>query len=414
VSGEGPTAENARMYERILARTHLSRPSDLPALLAEESRLIGVEAMVIYVIDYEQERLVPIRASGGSLGEPLSVDGTMAGRAYATSTIVQAPVPGEPGRVRVFLPLQDGTERVGALALVAVAEEGTAGEEQVATYERFAHLTAQLLVLKSAYGDDLEATRRRRRMSVAAELLWGLLPPLTFGTDDVVISGLVEPCYDIGGDAFDYAVNGGCAHLAIFDAMGHGLTAAGLTSFALSAYRHSRVHGDSLPETYAAMHEAIVGSFGGERYVTGLVAELDLDTGRLVWVSAGHPPPLLLRNSKLVKTLDAPANLPLGLPLEIGPAEVASESLEPGDQILFYTDGYPEARMPDGELFGVERLAGFVEREAAAGQAAPETLRRLRRALLTEQDSELRDDATALLVQWRAGTESLLLPQTTG
>jgi serine phosphatase RsbU (regulator of sigma subunit) len=160
------------------------------------------------------------------------------------------------------------------------------------------------------------------------------------------------------------------------------------------------------------MHEAISETFGGERYATALLLELDVASGRLRWLNAGHPEPLLIRAGKVVKTLSTAPCLPLGLPFEASQPQEATESLEPGDQILLYTDGFPEARMPDGELFGLDRLIEFIEREAAAEQPAPETLRRLRRTLLVEQDSQLRDDATAVLVSWRSGGERALLPPT--
>jgi serine phosphatase RsbU (regulator of sigma subunit) len=310
------------------------------------------------------------------------------------------------------MPLLDGTDRVGAMELTLPVASGVIPEEHLIAFERFAHLCSQLIVVKAAYGDDVERTRRRRPMGVAAELLARLLPPLTFATDDLMISGLVEPAYDIGGDAFDYAVNGSVAHVAVFDAMGHGLSAAGLTSFALSAYRTSRIQGQGLVEAYSAMYSAISETFGGERYATAVLLELDLVDGRLRWLNAGHPPPLLLRDAKVVKTLASVPGLPLGLPFEPTTPEVATESLEPGDQILLYTDGFPEARLPDGELFGLTRMTEFVEREAAAAQPAPETLRRLRRTLLGDQRSQLRDDATAVLVSWRSGIERQFVPET--
>ena len=65
-----------------------------------------------------------------------------------------------------------------------------------------------------------------RPMALPAEMQHALLPPLTFGTPRIVISGLVAPAYEVGGDAFDYAVNGNIAHVAVFDAVGHGLQAS--------------------------------------------------------------------------------------------------------------------------------------------------------------------------------------------
>jgi serine phosphatase RsbU (regulator of sigma subunit) len=101
---------------------------------------------------------------------------------------------------------------------------------------------------------------------------------------------------------------------------------------------------------------------------------------------------------------------PLGLQLASAPPEEGEETLQPGDMVLLYTDGLTEARRPGGELFTVERLGQFIEREAASGRPAPETLRRLREAIIARGAGALTDDATALLVEWRRGTEQELLP----
>src|SRR3954465_14504947 len=98
-------------------------------------------------------------------------------------------------------------------------------------------------------------------MQLAAEMLRAQLPPLTFSTGHLVISGILEPCYDVGGDAFDYAVNGDIAHLALFDAVGHGsqggLGAVILASLALAAYRNARRAGFDLTDTYHHIDAAV-------------------------------------------------------------------------------------------------------------------------------------------------------------
>ena len=206
-------------------------------------------------------------------------------------------------------------------------------------------------------------------MTLASELVWELVPPLVLASDDFVLSALLEPCYDIGGDAFDYALDGGVLHFAVFDAMGHGLLAAGMASRALSAYRHSRRNGDGPAAAYVAIDAALAGQEAlTSRFVTALIAELDLATGALRWVSAGHPAPLLLRDGRFVKTLDVAPSPPLALALAVGAPAEGRESLEPGDMVLLYTDGLTEARRPGGELF-TRRAAGRVHR-ARGGERA--------------------------------------------
>jgi serine phosphatase RsbU (regulator of sigma subunit) len=100
----------------------------------------------------------------------------------------------------------------------------------------------------------------------------------------------------------------------------------------------------------------------------------------------------------VVAELSAPPVLPFGL--GDGPPAPGTEDLEPQDAVLLYTDGVTEARAPDGALFGTDRLADLLEREAASGQSAEELLRRLVQAVLDHQAGGLRDDATLLLVQW--------------
>jgi serine phosphatase RsbU (regulator of sigma subunit) len=160
------------------------------------------------------------------------------------------------------------------------------------------------------------------------------------------------------------------------------------------------------------MDDAVGDQFPGERYVTAVIAQLNLETGRLTWINAGHPPPLIVRHGRLARTLTASPGAPLGIPLD-GPRPILTEeSLEPGDLLLLYTDGLTEARHPDGQMFTVAGLGEFIEREAGAGQTAPETLRRLRHAIVDRQPDQLKDDASALLVEWGGGSEADLLPQT--
>jgi len=406
MAGADATAE---LLAELLRRTHLSAPGDIARVVADQARTFGAEAVDLYLIDYELSALMPLPSSPDDDRDVISVTGTIAGRAYTMTTIVQSSDNGG-GLRRVWLPLMDGTERIGVMAVAFRADQ--VSDDTVAVLERYAHLVAMLVVAKGAYSDVFELTRRARSKSIASELIWELTPPLVFATDNLVVAGLLEPSYDNGGDALDYSLDGDVLHLAMFDAMGHGLTAAGLATFALSAYRHSRRRGYDLVQTYESMDAAIETQFPGEGFVTGLVAELNIITGQLSWLSAGHPPPLMVRNDRRARMLAATPATPLGVPSPATMPTVAHESLEPGDMVMLYTDGLTEAHAADGERLAVEGLCRFVERQAANAQTAPETLRRLRHAIIDAQPDQLADDATALLVEWKRGGERRLLPPT--
>jgi len=147
-----------------------------------------------------------------------------------------------------------------------------------------------------------------------------------------------------------------------------------------------------------AADDAIASQFEDYRFVTAVLAELDLDTGELHYINAGHPPPMLLRRGKAVASLAAGRRLPLGLRDPVH--EVAALYLEPGDRLLFFSDGVTEARDSDGNEFGLGRLLDLAERHVAARLPVAETLRRLSHAVLEHQRGVLQDDATLLLVEW--------------
>jgi serine phosphatase RsbU (regulator of sigma subunit) len=255
------------------------------------------------------------------------------------------------------------------------------------------------VVSKTQYGDALVMARRRRPMTLAAELRWSLLPPLNFTCPQAGIARVLEPVYEVAGDAFDYAINGDVLHLAIFDAMGHGLEASRMANLAVTAYRHARRQQHDLVLTYRYIDTMIAEVFGEDRFVTGQLAELDHSTGRVHWVNAGHPPPLLVRDGKVSLALQAEPWVPFGIG---GPAlSVAEHSLQPADRLLFFTDGVVEARPSSGgEAFGVERLVDLTRRAMADRHTLAETARRLARSVVDHREGTLEDDATILLLGW--------------
>jgi serine phosphatase RsbU (regulator of sigma subunit) len=405
-------------FALFMRQSHLVATQDIPAYVSEHAAALGFPGALVYLVDLQQQVLVPFPPSGVRAGEQpsvLSVDSTLAGRAYQQVEILLQD--NGPGPARVWMPLLDGTERIGVLSSF-LEPPGELRDEQRDRLRFFASLVAQLVATKTLYGDLLVRLRRTAPMGLAAEIQWSLLPPLTFANQDVSVAAALEPAYEVAGDSVDYAVDGDAARFGIFDGMGHGLVSAQLVSLAVAAYRNARRAGRTLTETSRQIEDSVTAVFQGEGFITALLGELETSTGVFRWVSAGHPPPLLLRHGRLVKTLELDANLPFGLGLEgpvpAGPGDpglrIGSEQLEPGDYLLLYTDGVTEARSPEGELFGVHRLTDLMIRNLAAGLPASETMRRAVTALLEHQGSELADDATMLLAHWRPEQAEVRLP----
>jgi phosphoserine phosphatase RsbU/P len=384
-----------RLLGTLIDRAHEMPPQLIAPLVAEVIAVIGGRDVTVLLQDYDQLTLVPLPGRGLLVEEPLPIDGSLAGRAFlGDEPIEQAVADG----VRVFVPLLDGTDRVGVLAFTS--DRWDAHDRRLA--RRFAGLLADVLVTKGMYTDRFFQARRRQSMSLTAEMQWTLLPPLIMTTPQVAIAGILEPAYSVAGDSFDYALNGDALHVAIIDAMGHGLDAAVMATVAIAAYRHARRDDVELPDLYAAMDRAITEQFDEEHFATVQMAHLDVGSGRLRWVNAGHPRPLLLRGGRVVRVLDSPTTLPIGF----GGAdpEVSEETLEPGDRVLFFTDGITEQHLSGGELFGESRLIEALEDVARDGGAVAETVRRLSHALKRARGGDTDDDATLFLLEWRGGT----------
>lgn len=411
MSSPSPTpdhpAEEASVGELMLGglidASHTLPPDDIPALAARFGGLIGAADIVLHLADRAQRALVPF---GASDRRPLSIDGTLAGRAFRSSSTVLGEELDTQAR-RIFTPLLDGADRLGVLEAVLTEPSPLA----IKRCEQLAGLISEFIVTKGQYGDSIEVLRRLRPLTLAAEMRWALSPPQTFTGQTVGVSGILEPAHEVAGDAFDYAVVGANLHIAIFDAMGHGLRASRLANLALMSYRHSRRLGFSLEETYAAMDEVVEAEFGGDFFVTAQLAVVGLDTGRVRWVNAGHPHPMLVRHGTTTTAPPGEITIPVGLGGRT--AEIGEFTLEPDDRLLFYSDGVTEARSADGEEFGAKRLGDFLVRAVSSRESHPETVRRLMHALLDHQRDHLDDDATVLLLHWigRTGTPPPLLAQ---
>jgi serine phosphatase RsbU (regulator of sigma subunit) len=388
-----PAAESAgeRLLGALLDRVHLITPQLTGPLIAQEAQTAGATDVSIHLQDLAQLTLRPLTGRG-LVGDPLPIADSLAGQAFSTEESVEEPFPD--GSVRLHLPLLDGSNRVGVLGLTLPRLNDY--DRQLA--QRLAGLVADMIVTNDDYTDAFARVRTVAPLSLSAHLQWQTLPPLSMTTPVIDLSGVLEPAYDVGGDSFDYALNDPLLHVAVFDAMGHGLEAATMATVVIAAYRHARRAELPLTEMYPAMDQAVATSFPG-RFATAQLGRLDTETGTLSWVNAGHPPALWVRGSRVIGELTGPVSRPIGF--GGGTPVVQTAQLEPGDRVLFFTDGVVEERLPGGEQFGEERLRDLIEQTTAADLNCAESVRRLSHALMAARSGRTSDDASLLLVEWK-------------
>jgi len=400
-----------RPVGRLLRLAQVADPQQVVETLSMTVAEIGGIDVVLYLIDFDQTRLKPHPDVLPHGADPTvaSVDGSMAGRVFSS---------GEPLAARredgwhVWVPVTERAEKLGVLSMTL----STWDERMEQFCIELGIAAAHLVVTADRYTDLLTQLRRRKDMSLAAEMQWGLLPPLAFRVETTTVAGLLEPAYDVGGDCFDYSLNGDVLDFAVFDAMGHGLHSALLSSLTVAAYRSLRRERRprDVGGLLAGLDSTLADHGIGDTFVTAVVAQLDITTGRLEWASAGHPVPLHVRRSRTLPAVESRSLLPLGLNAAfertgitgITGIEVVETALEPGDGLLLYTDGVVEARDVHGAEFGEARLRDLLERECSSEREPTEVLRRLVQSVLAHHGSRLRDDASTLYLRWDGPMDS--------
>jgi hypothetical protein len=358
--------------------------------LAPDGEDLGLRLLIA---DVEERVLNVWDAAGHDRHAPVAaihVEGSEHGRVYRTGEAVQTTVGGH----QVLLaPVTARRERIGVLE---VSLDGPVTEHVDRTVEALGLLLGYLITAADHWTDAFHVARRRKDMTLAAEIQWNLLPLAAFATPRISLAGALEPAYEVGGDAFDYAC--GASHLVvgIFDAMGHGLAASRTSALIVAAFRNARRSGKDLSAQARFVDESVAHLEGWDGYVTAQMLSIDLDEpSESLIINAGHPRPYLQRGLEPPRAVQFAPNRPLGIGL---PGELAVERfhLQHGDRLTLLSDGTFEARPDGGEPFGEERLASHLEghRDRSAREAA----RLLITAIREHRAADLADDATLVII----------------
>jgi serine phosphatase RsbU (regulator of sigma subunit) len=321
-------------------------PHLVPDQLVAEARRVGGVAVALYVIDIDGSHLLRLAgtedfpeslANPPALGPEIVPEGLPAFQAQLRARL--------PGCVCEPLWLRG---RVTGLLLCM----GT----PVAPLDDIAKQGAAALELANDYTDYIEAARRHKKTTAAAEIQQNLFPPRIVRIQGAQLAGGLLPTYEVGGDWFDFVDNRDGAWLAIADTSGTGPTAAGLGAAALGGLRAARRSGYDLEQALQSMHETVRRLGNPDFYVSALIARWRAATQRLTWVNCGHPPAYLADTDGNLTELESPAHPALGIGEDERSFELAERELHPGERVILITDGITERRTEDGGRFGVEGI----------------------------------------------------------
>jgi serine phosphatase RsbU (regulator of sigma subunit) len=211
------------------------------------------------------------------------------------------------------------------------------------------------------------------------------------------IAGMMQPARGVSGDYYDYIpIDAHTTQMVIADVSGKGVPAALLMSATAAAMRLEANHERNMLEQVERLNTGIHSVSEADRYVTLLIAEIDLHERTLQYVNCGHNPALLFRASTGALTRLNSSCPPIGLSLE-EICELTSTDLSRGDVLVFYTDGVTEAKNPLGEEFGMERLSARVRRGFSL--SAEDLMIDIYNAAADFCGDDFNDDVTILVVK---------------
>ena len=385
---------------KLLAAVEDAPPFSAADVLGERlASELGAREVSFLIADFSGHALIRLghtassaatRTQGAETAERVPLVESAPGRALATQSLVLEP--GTDG-MRVFAPVTNRGEAIGVLELLL----GEAPDERVQAEVAFAaHAMAYVIVANRRFTDLFEWGQRSFPLSLAAEIQHRLLPgAYTCEAGQFTLAGWLEPAGNVGGDTFDFALDRSLLHFSLTDAMGHEVAAALLATLTIGGLRNARRAGVALAEQTRMASDGLAENASNGGFATGQVGRIDLRTGTATIVNAGHPLPLRLRDGR-VDRVELQADPPFGT-VRGYEYRVQQLPLQPGDRILFFTDGM------------LERNTTSVDLEAMVASGAElhprEAVQNLTQAIFDASGGALDDDATAMCLDWHGGPD---------
>jgi serine phosphatase RsbU (regulator of sigma subunit) len=377
VEGVETVSDRLTDVRRSLADAPADRVVEsLAETIAKEYAVTDVDLLLV---DYRLASLLPLLG-----GPPVTRPGDPAWRSFDhQSEVTAGPV--------TYVPVTGRGERIGVLRY----SPGPGSDSTRAELAEIATLLAHELQAAAAGTDRYAVAARTRRLTLAAEMQWELLPGRCRSRPSFSLAGQLEPSYAVRGDSFDWADQDGRLFLTVLNGHGEGMSAALLTSLATYALRNARRAGLPLADQASLADQAVFAQHRGDTHVETLLLLLDLESGKVEAIDAGSPRMMVLRAGEV---LDQPleAQFPLGM-FEASEYVPQSFTLRTGDRLFIVSDGVFNASGRSNR-YGDSALHRFIRR---TGSLAPlQAVRSLLGDLRAFVRGDLDDDAVAVCLDW--------------
>ncbi len=299
--------------------------------------------------------------------------------------------------------------------MVEHLEDGTAPEIKIKRNDEIKQLADSVTMMYNEIGDYInklesvtaEKERIGAELDVAAKIQTSMLPcifPAFPNIPEIDIYATMDPAKEVGGDFYDFFMVDD-EHLAfvVADVSGKGVPAALFMVIGKTLIKDHTAMCDDLGEVFTKVNNILCSSNSEEMFITAFEGVLNIKTGELRYVNAGHETPFICRRNGQYEPFKVKNGFVLagmeGIKYKSG-----SIQLEPGDKIFQYSDGVPEATNIDLEQYGMERLG------KALAQNSNETPTKLLGLVKADMDSfvgaaEQFDDITMLCLEYRGKTK---------
>ena len=400
---EQPAGNDRPLLRLLDAAEDASPVQAVEAVTRELGRALGATSVSLLIADLSGRALVRLarvaladspgagaRHDDEERATVLPFDGGPAEQALRTQQ-VQVVAPGGRSSWRVLAPI---TERGEALGLLELDVPHPPSQADVDEARRTAHVLGYVIIASRRHTDLYEWGQRSTPFSLSAEIQRRLLPAAyTCEAGSFTLAAWLEPAETIGGDTFDYSLGRDHLHLSVTDAVGHGVGRALTATLCVGSLRNTRRLGETLLEQAATTNTALLEhgcGYEGEGFATALLGRLDLRTGDLDMVNAGHAAPYLARDGQ-VDALELPPDLPLGL-FAGSTYRSTTVPLVAGDRLVAVTDGMLERAAASVDLaMHIRHTRELHPREAT---------RALADLVIEASGGELADDAALLVLDW--------------